>query len=150
MALPTAPPEVLSLLKEREGWRTDVYLDSLDKPTSGMGHLLSESELAQYPVGSTVPEDILEQWQASDVNTAYLAALAQSAAIGFDNQILVNALASVSFQLGADWHKKLYGTWNLLTTHQWSAAAAHEELSLWAKETPLRAKDFADALISLE
>ena len=38
----------LSHLSEREGFREDVYLDSLGKLTGGTGHLLTVLERAEY------------------------------------------------------------------------------------------------------
>jgi hypothetical protein len=146
------PQPVLDLLLLREGWETVVYEDTATPPnaTAGMGHKLLPSELHLYPNGSTVPDDVLEDWKDSDSTSAYVAACSQARQIGSTDQRLINALACVSFQLGSFWYKKLFGTWALLMAHQWSAAANHEELSLWAQQTPERAADFATALNSLD
>ncbi len=143
------PQPVLDLIRLREGRKNVSYADSLGKLTGGVGHLLSPSESHEYPEGTTIPNEAIEEWFTTDTTDAYIAALSQARQIGYDNPILTNALASVSFQLGAFWYKRLFGTWALLRQHDWAGAAQHEELSLWAKETPVRAKDFADALNSL-
>lgn len=147
--LMTVPREVLDLIRYREGYEPETYADTLGNLTGGIGHLLTQSEAQEYPEGTTVPDDVIEQWFADDTNKAYSAAIDQAALLQSTDQRLINALASVSFQLGAQWYKKLFGTWALLLKHEWVAAAQHEELSLWAKETPIRAKDFATALESL-
>lgn len=139
------PIEVLNLLKLREGWKTEVYLDTLDKPTVGMGHLLSEEESEAYPVGSTVPDDILERWASNDAQGAYNAASNQCRHLRVSGQEFVNALASVNFQLGTSWYLKFPKTWALMNTGQWAAAAKGIKNSLWYKETPVRVTDFISA-----
>lgn len=136
------PIEVLNLLKLREGWKTEVYLDTLDKPTVGMGHLLAEEESEAYPIGSTVPDDILERWASNDAQGAYNAAMNQARNLRVGNQNFVNALACVNFQLGRSWYAKFPKTWALMNTGQWTRAAEEIKSSLWYKETPVRVTDF--------
>ena len=40
--------EYMAHLKDREGFRSDVYKDSLGKLTAGTGHLLTADELTEY------------------------------------------------------------------------------------------------------
>ena len=144
-----APQGLLDFLKLREGWRTNVYLDSVGKPTVGMGHLLTDSENGEYHVGATVPDDILNRWTASDVQQAYNAALNQTEHLGLDSQDFANALASVNFQLGTSWFSKFPKTWSLMRSKQWQAAANEIKQSLWYKQTPVRVEDFILALEKL-
>ena len=52
--------EFLEHLELREGNKECVYLDSLNKPTCGVGHLLTERERQVYKVGDKVSEgDVL-------------------------------------------------------------------------------------------
>jgi GH24 family phage-related lysozyme (muramidase) len=37
---------LLALLKDREAYRLDVYLDSVGKPTVGLGHLVMATSLS--------------------------------------------------------------------------------------------------------
>src|ERR1017187_7577103 len=128
------PPEVIALLELREGFRNVAYLDSLGKPTAGMGHLLSLSERALYAIGATIPDDVLQGWAESDSTAAYIAGKSQARQIGLpDNQALVNALACVSFQVGNFWYIKFPKTWALLKNHEWELAAMAIQDSKWYK-----------------
>lgn len=146
------PNEVLSLLMLREGWRTKVYRDTAPgaNPTCGMGHLLTPAETDLYPVNSTVPDDVLQEWQDEDTEKAYIAALSQARQIGVTDQRLINALACVSFQLGAFWRSRFPKTWDYLLAHEWDVAASEAAKSKWFEETPERVKDFQAALLSLD
>ena len=48
--------EFLQHLEHREGNVDYVYLDTLGKPTCGVGHLLTQEECRQYNVGDTVSQ----------------------------------------------------------------------------------------------
>src|SRR6476659_2932896 len=94
------PQTVIDHLKLREGWKTSVYLDSLKKPTAGMGHLLTAAENATYPVGKSVQIPILEGWAQSDSLKAYKAALSQAAELRVTDADFIKILTAVNFQLG--------------------------------------------------
>ncbi len=143
------PQEVLDHLKLREGWKTNVYLDSLGKPTAGMGHLLLPAERDEYPVGSTVPDDVLNQWQVNDTMKAYTAAVSQAGQLQVDDQDFINALCSVNFQLGTAWNLTFKNTWALMIAQKWEAAAEAVAQSAWNKQTPVRVQDFQAAIRAL-
>ena len=145
---PTPPQSLIDHLKLREGWKTQVYLDTLQKPTAGMGHLLTAVENAQYSVGDTVPDDVLNAWTTADLQSAYNAALHQAGQLNIDDQDFVNALASVCFQMGTAWNTKFPNTWKLMMAGEWEQAAQAVQQSLWYKQTPVRVQDFQAALRS--
>ena len=49
--------DYLEHLELREGNEECVYLDTLGKPTCGVGHLLTERERQVYQVGDKVSEE---------------------------------------------------------------------------------------------
>ena len=58
-------------LRLREGYREEVYLDTLGKVTCGTGHLLSPEENAQYAVGDTIDTAVLDRWLEEDSEKAW-------------------------------------------------------------------------------
>ncbi|HHG84577.1 MAG TPA: hypothetical protein ENJ82_07500, partial [Bacteroidetes bacterium] len=133
----------------REGFDHQVYLDTNNLPTAGTGHLLVGSEITQYPVGSTVPQSVLEQWRIDDSTGAYDAARQQAALIGYESQDLVNALSAVSFQLGTAWTDIHTGTWAYLENQEWVNAAHEAADSGWFAQTPVRVADFQRVLLNI-
>ena len=97
------PREFKEHLKHREGYRDEVYLDTLGKPTCGVGHLLTEQECRQYDVGERVPQHVIDRWLEQDTEVAWQAALMQSQDLGIDSFEFTVALGSVNFQLGTRW-----------------------------------------------
>jgi GH24 family phage-related lysozyme (muramidase) len=143
------PEEVIEHLKLREGWREEVYLDSLGLATVGLGHLLTETEKAQYKVGDKVPVATLKAWAQADAKKAYDAGAAQASIIGVSDQKFINAMASVNFQLGSAWntiHKK---TWAYMVAHEWEKSALEAQNSSWYTQTPIRVQDFQAVLRAL-
>jgi GH24 family phage-related lysozyme (muramidase) len=143
------PAEFMDHLKLREGWRTKVYLDSRGLPTVGLGHLLTASEKQKYPVGTSVSESLLNSWAQQDAKKAYDAAVSQAAILGVSSQAFINALASVNFQLGTAWNTKFKKTWGYMTKGEWEKAALECQDSAWFSQTPVRVKDFQEALRAL-
>ena len=143
------PLKVLALIKLREGWKTTVYLDTRGFPTAGTGHLLSVAERTQYPVGATVPDDILTAWENNDTLSAYNAAIGQANVIGLNDQRLIDGLTPVNFQLGDSFYKHFPKMWSDLLAHNWSGAADEAQDSAWYAETKVRVEDFQAVLRSL-
>jgi len=50
--------------------RHESYLDSLGHPTAGVGHLLRENEIPQYPIGTPVSAEQVNTWLQQDMSTA--------------------------------------------------------------------------------
>ena len=145
-----APMEVTEHLQLREGWRDTVYLDSLKKPTAGLGHLLTDNEKNTYKVGDTIPTDILTAWAVNDIKDAYDAAYDQTVELGINDQDFINALTSVNFQLGTNWNRIHTETWKHMVNHDWTKAANEAQDSKWYDQTPIRVNDFQNALLKLE
>jgi GH24 family phage-related lysozyme (muramidase) len=145
-------------LKLREGYKQSVYLDVLGKPTCGIGHLLSKEERKKYPVKSLVPKRIIDEWFKKDVATALNASTKQMELLELKNDNFKIALVSVNYQLGASWHKKFPATWKLLKAKHYDDAIKEllyknppdVEPSTWTEQTPVRVKDFVEAIDKLK
>lgn len=133
-------------LRDREGVKQEAYLDSLEKPTGGVGHLLTGKELEEFPIGSKIPQDRVDKWLEEDSKEALESARRQAEEIGNVSEELVIALASVNFQLGTSWNKIHEDTWRLLKEGRYKEAADEAANSEWADQTPRRVKDFQEAL----
>jgi len=145
-------------LKDREGFKENVYLDTLDKPTAGTGHLLTAEENALYKVGDKISPETTNQWLKQDSSKAYSAGLAQAKELGIEDQGMIEALGSVNFQLGTGWRDKFKGTWSAMQSGDFNLAASEAQFvdpsdpskgtSKWMQQTPTRVKDFTSALTS--
>ena len=144
---------------DREDSRERTYLDSLGKLTGGTGHLLSEEEAKMYPEGSLVEQAKREAWLSKDSSKAYNAAINQASELKYQSQSMVEALASVNFQLGTGWRRKFPSAWKALKSGNYDEAIDQviyqnpkdkSKKSAWSVQTPTRVNDFVNAIKELK
>lgn len=138
--------KVIAHLKKREGVKYESYRDSLGKLTGGVGHLLTPLEASMYPEGSQISSMTVEAWLRGDVEVSRKAAENQSEELLEPSKELTEALIHVNFQLGPGWHKIHKKTWKLMTQGRYEEAAVEAANSVWYRQTPVRVKDFQQAL----
>jgi len=143
-------------LRLREGYREEVYLDTLDKPTCGTGHLLSPAENAQYAVGDTIDTAVLDRWLEEDSEKAWNAAAQQLQDLNIEKPEFIVALGSVNFQLGTQWMNKFPSAYKALQNkdydeaiRQVSTGSGKDGQSKWKEQTPVRVEDFIEAIDKL-
>lgn len=130
----------------REGVRYNAYLDSLGKPTGGIGHLLTRAELQEYKVGDPIAKTVVERWFYQDSAWARRAAEKQAKEIGIETDWFIVALISVNFQLGSNWTRTFKTTYPAIVRHDYDTAIRNLRRSKWYRQTPVRVEDFIEAL----
>ena len=143
-------------LRLREGYREEVYLDTLGKATCGTGHLLSPAENAQYAVGDTIDTAVLDRWLEEDSEKAWNAAAQQLQDLNIEKPEFIVALGSVNFQLGTQWMNKFPSAYKALQNkdydeaiRQVSTGSGKDGQSKWKEQTPVRVEDFIEAIDKL-
>ena len=146
----------LEHLEHREGNVDHVYLDTLDKPTCGVGHLLSAEENRQYALNEVVPETTRYQWLKEDAQKAWDAAAQQIQDLDIEDTGFISALGSVNFQLGTRWMNKFPSAYKALSNkdydeaiRQVSTGSGKDGQSKWKEQTPVRVEDFVGAIKNL-
>jgi GH24 family phage-related lysozyme (muramidase) len=137
-----------ALLKLREGYRHDVYLDKLHKPTVGIGHLVTSAD--KLKVGDKIDDARIAKFFQHDTMKASAAAKAQMAKAKISSPDFLVYLTSVNFQLGAKWIHDFHKTWDLILKGEYKEAAAEAAKSRWNSQSPVRVKDFQGALLRLK
>lgn len=132
------------LMRRREGVRLEVYLDSLRKPTVGIGHLVTPED--KLKVGDKITQQQVSAFFKEDGAEAIAAAKRQAGLAGIKSVDFVVYLASVNFQLGPRWYRRFRKSWQLILDGQYEQAAASLTATRWFRQTPIRVKDFQRAL----
>ena len=135
------------LVRKREGARRKVYLDSLKKPTVGIGHLVKTED--KLKVGDVVTNKQISDFFKVDGAGALSAAKKQASKAGIKDANFIACLGSVNFQLGTGWIRKFRRAWAMILDGKYSDAAESLESTRWFKQTPIRVKDFQKALLRL-
>ena len=138
---------LLKSVKEHEGYRNKVYLDSLGKRTVGVGHLCVED----FWVGDReYSEDMLMNILKYDLKNAIEGAERLLKDCRILDSLAREIVIEMVFQLGETGVSKFKNMLKALKEGPDYKTAAIEMLdSRWAKQTPNRAKKMSDSMRSL-
>lgn len=129
---------IKEMLIKDEGWRNKPYRCPAGKLTIGVGHNLDANGLSD-----DVIEDILDE----DIDKAEKFALE---VFGSDfHEFKVGrkmAIVSMIFQIGTGGFRKFHRTIKAMKEKRWADAADSAMRSLWARQTPARARRVTEML----
>ena len=133
--------KLLESVKRHEGYRSKVYLDSLNKRTVGVGHLCVEDF---WEDGKEYEEKFLMDILQKDLQSA----IDQGEDKCKDLKISDDAkfiIIEMIFQLGGNGVSKFRNMWKALQKDppDYEEASVQMLDSRWAKQTPNRAKEMA-------
>ena len=123
-------------IKRHEGYSKKVYKDTLGYDTIGIGFLVSSLELDEDVCDIILERRLVSNEQVLQRKLIYYNDLPQS---------VKNILQNMYYQLG----NKLFNfvkTLHYVETGKYKAAAIEMLDSLWAKQTPNRAKELSEAM----
>ena len=138
--------QLLSELKNDEGYRNKVYKCSQGYPTVGIGHKLVPSD--NIKEGDTISDERVKQLFANDVGKAVAGAKRIFGnetwnKLSLDKQrVFVNMV----FQMGEGGVSKFDKVINAVKRNDFNEASKEMLNSLWAKQTPNRAHRLANRI----
>ena len=127
-------------IKEHEGYRDQVYKDSLGFATIGYGHLILPTD--PYEEGATYNKEDLDKVFDDDFNTAYSNANQLIKDLPLHHQAKCVIIEMV-FQLGIGGVSKFKNMWKALGEDDYQTASEEMLDSRWAKQTPKRAEELS-------
>lgn len=143
--------KIIQILAYEEGYKEKPYIDTEGYPTVACGILIGpkDASLANYQfrvprsVGDVWMQKILdEKIQQMNQRPTILAALKQC------NPARADVLYSMAYQLGIDGLAAFKNTLVMISNGNFNGAAEGMLSSLWAKQTPARAKRMAEVMRS--
>ena len=139
---------LLKSVKDHEGYRNRVYLDSLGKRTVGVGHLCVEDF---WEDNKEYEEKFLLTILEHDLKSAIKSAERLCSDCPDLDDLAKETIIEMVFQLGETGVKKFRNMWKALQKNppQYDVAATEMLDSRWAKQTPGRAKEMSDHMRSL-
>ena len=138
---------LLKSVREHEGYRNKVYLDTLNKRTVGVGHLCVEDF---WEDDKEYDEKFLMEILEKDLENAISGA--EELLKGCNLPSLANEIVvEMVFQLGKTGVSKFHNFLAALRDDppQWLTASEEMLDSRWAKQTPNRAKKMSELMASL-
>ena len=139
---------LLKSVKEHEGYRNKVYLDSLGKRTVGVGHLCVEDF---WDDDKEYEEKFLLTILQHDLKTAIKSAEELCSDCPDLDDLAKDLIGEMVFQLGKTGVSKFRNMWKALQPAPPHYERASLEMldSRWASQTPNRAKKMSDHMRSL-
>ena len=139
---------LLQSVKDHEGYRNKVYLDSLGKRTVGVGHLCVEDF---WEDDKEYEEKFLMTILEHDLQSAIKGAKELMSENGCNDidEIAEELIIEMVFQLGKTGVSKFRNMWKHLSALEYSMAASEMLDSRWAKQTPNRAQAMSAEMASL-
>ena len=132
-------------IKEHEGFRDQVYKDSLGFATIGYGHLVLPND--PYEEGVTYSKEDLEKVFDGDFDTACSNANQLIKDLPLHHQAKCVIIEMV-FQLGIGGVSKFKNMWKALGEGDYQTASEEMLDSRWAKQTPKRAEELSNVMKS--
>ncbi len=132
------------MLEEEEGRVRHAYLDSKGYWTIGVGRLIDGrlgGGLSNSEIDFLLSNDIAEKTREVLAKLPWAAGL---------NEPRRAVLIGMAFQMGIDGLLGFKATLRAVEDEHWSDAAEHMRQSLWAKQTPARARRMAHQMESGE
>jgi lysozyme len=130
-----------------EGVKCEIYLDHLEKPTCGIGHLVRESDPEYEMVpGTAISQDRVDELFRADVEQTLLDCVILHPRFNEYPEAAQLVMANMCFQLGLPKFLLFKKSHVLFENGMWSEAADEILNSKWAKQTPNRANRLADRL----
>ena len=139
--------ELKARIRDHEGCRDEVYLDSLGKATIAIGHLVQPHERDRFKPGVKISADEIEDLFLIDLNRACAGAEQLIGELYRGNtrlpQIIEHVIVEMVFQLGKTGVSKFRKFWKALSDGNKKEAAAQMIDSRWHDQTPIRCKELA-------
>lgn len=143
--------EVIELVKEdlirHEGYVTEIYLDSENLPTFGIGHLVTEQDMEHtWPVGTPVTDERILDVFHSDCQTAYTDACAIFMNLDSHPIDCQRVCINMAFNLGRNRLSKFKNMIRYVNEGNYVMAANEMTNSKWYKQVGRRSKELVDIM----
>jgi len=139
---------LLASVKQHEGYKDHVYLDTRNKRTVGVGHLCVEDHWEDH---KKYPEEMLMNVLKDDLKNAIQGAEELCSDCPDLRDQAKELIVEMVFQLGKTGVSKFRNMWKALGQDppQYDVAAKEMLDSRWAKQTPGRAAEMAEQMQGL-
>jgi len=143
--------ELMDLVKEdlirHEGYVTEIYLDSENLPTFGIGHLVTEADMEHsWPVGTPVTDERILDVFAKDCEAAYSDACAIFMNLDSHPMDCQRVCVNMAFNLGRNRLSKFKNMIRYVNEGNYVMAANEMIDSKWYRQVKTRGVELVDMM----
>lgn len=145
--------EIIALLRYEEGVRYTPYIDSLGYPTSGVGFKLGPHGAPLKNYTFTLNDKTIDAWLNNNIERVQAAMIQNheiAGALSYCSQPREDILTSMAYQMGVGGLGGFHQMLKMITQENWDGAALQMLNSVWARQTPDRARRHAEVMKSGE
>ncbi|MFS9649354.1 glycoside hydrolase family protein [Enterobacter hormaechei] len=143
--------QIIPLLNYEEGYREKPYIDTEGYPTVACGIKVGPKGASLSNYTFTVPRDVGDVWLEIFVDKVISQCVSSPsiyAALNRCNKARADIIYSMAYQMGVGGLEGFKNTLAMVAAGNYSGAANGMLSSLWAKQTPDRAKRHAEVMRS--
>lgn len=143
--------ELIEIVKEdlirHEGYVAEIYLDSENLPTFGIGHLVTEEDMEySWPVGTPVTDERILDVFHKDCDVAYTDACALVLNFAGQASDAQRVLVNMAFNLGRNRLSKFKNMLRYVNEGNYIMAANEMVNSKWYGQVGRRSKELVDIM----
>lgn len=143
--------ELIEIVKEdlirHEGYVAEIYLDSENLPTFGIGHLVTEEDMEySWPVGTPVTDERILDVFHKDCDVAYTDACALVLNFAGQAPDAQRVLVNMAFNLGRNRLSKFKNMLRYVNEGNYLMAANEMINSKWYNQVGRRSKELVDIM----
>ncbi len=143
--------ELIEIVKEdlvrHEGYVAEIYLDSENLPTFGIGHLVTEDDMEYtWPVGTPVTDERILQVFHDDCDVAYSDACALVLNFSSHPEDVQRVLVNMAFNLGRNRLGKFKNMISYVNEGNYLMAANEMIDSKWYRQVGRRSAELVDIM----
>lgn len=156
---PEDAPEPLreqAIIKKDEGVRRNKegsHISYKDRKviTGGIGHQLTKEEMKQYPLGTAIPQDVVDAWFKTDMDEAntQITELLEEHSVHVPDEVF-DILTNMVFTLGKAGLNEFDDLWSAVEIGDWKAVSAAMKDSDWAGQVGNRAVRLIDRMAAVQ
>jgi len=135
---------------DREG-QHKAYNDDKGNLTGGIGHLLTDEEVKTYPLGTMIPEKVVNQWFTQDKKEAktILDKLLKRNSLEELPDEAKQVLFNMTFNLGEMGIEEFDDMWSAYSRNDFMSAAKEMKNSVWFTQVGSRGTDLVSRVEAL-
>ena len=143
--------ELIEKVKEdlvrHEGYITEIYLDSENLPTFGIGHLVTESDMEHtWPVGTAITDERILQVFNDDCKAAYSDACVVFLNLASHPEDVQRVCINMAFNLGRTRLLKFKKMISAVNEGNYAKAAEEMTDSKWYRQVKRRSKELVTTM----
>lgn len=136
-------------LIRHEGRKNVSYKDTLGLLTGGIGHLLRQNEIAQYPEGTPISDEQIEKWYNEDsISATKIAQKLMGDGWSELSEIRKRALIDLSYNLGESRLSKFVNFLNAMKKQDYQTAGQELRSSKWFGQVKSRGPAIVTMVVS--